>query len=190
MHDLVLVPVHLQAELDLAVHLLQHVGERVVRALEELLDVVLGAEDGAETHRQHGEIFHHQLVHVLVRQRVFTRRIEDDERTVGDDGGEFFVRNGVDLVAAAADADRPEIARDIGLDDAVNVLALLRFGLLRLCLIFHFVGDLGGMTRSIQYKPFCQPAGSPPSPKTGSANISARCRGARCTNRTPCGFPR
>src|SRR5213082_33421 len=53
---------------------------------------------------------------------------------------EFFVRNGVDLVAASADSDRHEIARDVGLDDAVNVLALLRFGLLRLCLIFHVRG--------------------------------------------------
>ena len=33
-----------------------------------------------------------------------------------------------------------EIARDVRLDDAVNVLALLRFGLLRLRLIFHVVG--------------------------------------------------
>ena len=82
----------------------------------------------------------------LLRQRKPSEslaEIEDDERIVGDDRCEFFVRNGVDFVAAATDADRPEIARDIGLDDAVNVFALFRFGLLRLRLVFHVVGASG-----------------------------------------------
>src|ERR1051326_5697330 len=135
--DLVLVPVHLEAELDLPLHLLEHVAERLVRPFEELLDVVLGAEDRAERHRQHGEVLHHQLVHVLVREGVLARRIEHDQRTVRDDGAELLVVDGVDLVAAPADADRAEVLRRLGFDDAVDVLPLLRLSLRRLNLFVH-----------------------------------------------------
>src|SRR5690349_23043960 len=35
-------------------------------------------------------------IYVLVGQRVLAGRIEDDERAVGDDGGELFVVDGVE----------------------------------------------------------------------------------------------
>ena len=77
---------------------------------------------------------------MLVRERVLARRIEDDQRAVGDDGREFFVVDGVDLSPRPPMPTAPKSRGDVGLDDAVNVLALFGIGLLRLRLIFHVVG--------------------------------------------------
>jgi hypothetical protein len=66
---------------------------------------------------------------VLVRERVLARRIEDDQRAVRDHRSELAMVDAVDVIAAAADADRPEVALRVRLDDAVDVLALFRFRL-------------------------------------------------------------
>ena len=84
-----------------------------------------GAEDRAEAHGDDGELVHHRLVDVLVRQRVLARGVVDDHRRIGDDGRQPAVVDGVDLVAAAADADVAESAWLTALDDAVDVLALV-----------------------------------------------------------------
>ena len=76
---------------------------------------------------------------MFVRERVFARRIEDDERTIRHDRAELFVVDRVNLVAAATDADRPEVARRLGFDDAVDVLSLLSLRLNCLRLLFHSV---------------------------------------------------
>ena len=73
---------------------------------------------------------------MLVGQRVLARRIEHDQRAVGNDGGELLVLHGIHAVAAAADAHCAELARRVRLDDAVDVLALFTVGLNRLSLFF------------------------------------------------------
>src|SRR5438132_2317119 len=79
---------------------------------------------------------------MLVREGVLAGRIENDQRAVRHHRGEFFVVHGVDAIAASADSYRTELARNVGLDDAVDVLSLLSFRLDRLCLIFHGASNL------------------------------------------------
>jgi hypothetical protein len=47
-HDLVAIPEHLQAELQLVLHLREHVGKRVVGGAQELEDILARLEDRAE----------------------------------------------------------------------------------------------------------------------------------------------
>ena len=70
---------------------------------------------------------------MFVSEGVLARGVEDDQRAVGDDGSELFVVDGIDAVATPADADAAEVARRVRLDDAVDVLSLLRFGLRSPC---------------------------------------------------------
>src|SRR4051812_10807172 len=67
MNDQVAIPQNFQSELQLILHLVQHVGERVVRGPQELDDVVVGLEDRAERHRNDGVLLHDRLVDALMR---------------------------------------------------------------------------------------------------------------------------
>ena len=109
--DLVAVPQHLQAELELVLHLVQHVAERLGRRAQQLDDVLARLEDGAEGHRDDGVLAHHRLVDALVREHVLARRVEHFERRVGDDRREVLVVDGVDVGRIGADADRAELQR-------------------------------------------------------------------------------
>ena len=120
---LIAIPQHLQAELELVLHLVQHVAERFGRRAQQLDDVLARLEDRAERHRDDGVLAHDRLVDALVREHVLARRVEHFERRVGDDGGEVLVVNRVDVGRIGADADRPEAQRIGRLDDAVDVLA-------------------------------------------------------------------
>jgi hypothetical protein len=130
-HDPVPVPQHLEAELDLVPHLVQHVVEGPVRGLEQLHDVLLRPEDGAEGHGDHRELPHHRLVHQLVGEYVLPRRVVDPDGRVAHHGSEVLEVDGVDHVRIAADPDGTELPVLIALDDAVDVLAFVggrRFG--------------------------------------------------------------
>src|SRR2546423_15070355 len=118
--DALAIPVDLQAELDLAGHLRQHVAQGVVGSAHQLHDVVFRAEEDAEGHRQNGELAHHGLVNLLVREDVLARRVVDLYGRVRDDRREAVVVDCVDLVAAPADADGDETARDCRLYTAVD----------------------------------------------------------------------
>ena len=72
--DLIAVPQHLQAELELVLHLVEHVAERVVGRPQQLDDVVARLEHRAERHRDDGVLAHHRLVDALVREHVLARR--------------------------------------------------------------------------------------------------------------------
>src|SRR5947199_78535 len=85
--DLVALPEHLEAELDLVLHLEEHVDEGAVGAAQQLDDVVARLEHGAERHRDDRVIAHDRLVHALVGQHVLARGVEHLERRVGDHGG-------------------------------------------------------------------------------------------------------
>ena len=112
----------LSAELDLVLHLVENVAERLIRRAQELGDVVLGAEHRAEGHRDHGELLHHRFVHELVGEHVVPRRVVDDNRRVADDGREILERHGKHALSAA-DADRAEVALPIASHDAVDILS-------------------------------------------------------------------
>src|SRR5919204_3936361 len=72
---LVAVPIHLETEFELVLHLLQHVAQGVVGVLEELNDVLLGLEERAEAHRHGREAaLDDRLVDVRVGQHVLARR--------------------------------------------------------------------------------------------------------------------
>ena len=120
--DLLAIPQHLEAELDLVLHLVQHVAERLIGRAQELGDVVLRAEHGAERHRDDGELLHHRLVHELVRQDVVARGIVDDDGRVADDGREVLERDR-EHALPAADPDRSEVSLAVASHDAVDVLA-------------------------------------------------------------------
>ena len=123
---LIAIPQHLQAELELVLHLVQHVAERLGRRAQQLDDVLARLENRAERHRDDGVLAHHGLVHALVREDVLARRVEHFERRVGDDRREVLVVHGVDVRRIGADADRSEAERVARLDDAVDVLAAAR----------------------------------------------------------------
>src|SRR5205085_4488803 len=82
---------------------------------------------------------------MLVRERVLASGVENDERTIRNDGGEFVEMDRVHAVAATADSDCAEILRRLGLDDAVNVFAVFGFGLIGLRLFAHRIAS--GETR-------------------------------------------
>ena len=123
--DLFAVPQHLEAELDLVLHLVEHVAERLVRGAQQLGHVVLRAEHRAERHRDHGVLAHHRLVHELVGEDVLARRIVDDDRRVAHHRGQVLIGDGEHLLSAA-DADGAEVALAIAPDDAVDVLSAVR----------------------------------------------------------------
>src|SRR2546425_3952826 len=121
--DRLAVPVHFQAELELVLHLLENVAERVVRVLEELRGVLFGLEQRPEAHRHRREavVDHDDLVHVLVGERVLTCRVVALERGAAYACREVAVVHSEDVIAAAADADLAEASRLAALDDAVHV---------------------------------------------------------------------
>src|SRR5687768_15973447 len=75
--DLLPVPQNLEPELDLVLHLVEHVRERAVRRPKQLGHVLFRAEDRPEGHRNYRELPHDGFVHELVRQHVLARRIVD-----------------------------------------------------------------------------------------------------------------
>ncbi len=123
--DLVAIPEHLEAELYLAVHLAEDVGEGVVGRPQQFLDVVVGLEDRAERHRNHGVMLHHRLVHALVRQDVVARRVPNADWRVRDDRGDVLEVHGVHVRRFESPCRARQMDRLARLDDAVNVLALV-----------------------------------------------------------------
>ena len=119
----VAIPVDLEAELELVLHLLEDVAQRVVRVLEELDRVFLCLEERSEAHRHRREaiVDHHDLVDVLVRERVLASRVVHLKGRPADNGGQVPVVHRVDLIATPADPDLAEAARLGGFDDAVHV---------------------------------------------------------------------
>ena len=117
------VPQHLEAELELVLHLVEHVGERAIGGAQKGRHVVAGLEHRAERHRQHGVLAHDRFVDPLMGEHVVAGRVEHAERRVGDDGRQVVAAHGVDRGRFLADADRPERERLVGADDAVDVAA-------------------------------------------------------------------
>src|SRR4051812_46593812 len=122
--DLVAIPQHLQPELELVLHLVQHVAERVVGRAQQLHDVVVGLEHRAERHRDDRVLLHDGLVDALVREHVLASRILDDHRRVRDHRADVLVVDRVDLGRIGPESQRAEAERLLGADDAVDVLAL------------------------------------------------------------------
>src|SRR5262249_46150147 len=120
-NDLVSVPVHFQAELELARHLVQNIFERGVNALEHFADIVIGAKHGAKAHGNDGVIPHHGFDHVLMGQRIFARGIEDVDGGIADHGGNVLVIDGINQFSGAANAAFAERDSLFGLHDAVYV---------------------------------------------------------------------
>src|SRR5438876_1641633 len=127
--DLVALPEHLEAELDLVLHLEEHVDERAVGATQQLDDVVARLEHGAERHRNDRVVAHDRFVHALVGQHVLAGGVEDLDRRVRDDGRDVLVMHGRDLGGNGAEADGAEAQRIFRPDDAVHVLAAALHGL-------------------------------------------------------------
>ena len=69
-------------------------------------------------------LVHDDLLDVLVRERVLTRRVVDQERRAAHDRREVAVAHREDLVTAAADADMAERLGVPRFDDAVDVDAV------------------------------------------------------------------
>src|SRR5438128_1446924 len=86
LEHLLAVPVDLEADLELVLHLQEDVAKRVVRVLQELDRVALGLEERPEAHRHRREavVDHDDLVHVLVRERVLARGVVDREGSAAD----------------------------------------------------------------------------------------------------------
>ncbi len=120
---LIAIPQHLEPELELVLHLVEHVAERLGRRSQELDDVFARLEDGAERHRDDGVLPHDGFVDALVREDVFPRRVEHLERRVGDNGRQVLVVHRVDIRRIRADANGAEAQWVARLDDAVHVLA-------------------------------------------------------------------
>src|SRR5213593_1586486 len=121
--DLVALPEHLEAELDLVLHLEEHVDEGAVGATQQLDDVVARLEHGAERHRDDRVIAHDRLVHALVGQHVLARGVEDLDRRVRHHGRDVLVVHRRHLGGHGAEADGAEAQRVLGPDDAIHVLA-------------------------------------------------------------------
>src|SRR4029079_19210221 len=121
--DLVAVPQHLEAELELLLHLAQHVAERVVGRSQQLHDVVVGLEHRAERHRDDGVLLHHRFVDALVGEHVLAGRVLDDDRRVVHDRGDVAEVDRVDFGRFRPQPQRAEAQRLLGADDAVDVLA-------------------------------------------------------------------
>jgi len=60
---------------------------------------------------------------LLVRENVFAGGVINNQRRVGDDSGQAFVSDRVNVIAASADSHRAERPGLRGFDDAVHVLA-------------------------------------------------------------------
>ncbi len=103
--------------------LFEDVGEGLVGRAQQLHDVVVGLEDGAERHRDDGVLLHHRLVDALVGEDVLAGRVLNDHRRVRDDRGDVAVVDGVDLGPIRPDAELPEAQRAIRFDHAVDILA-------------------------------------------------------------------
>src|SRR6185503_18235326 len=103
--DLVAVPEHLEAVLELVLHLRQHVGKRVVGRAQQLDDVFTRLENRAERHRDDGVIAHHRLVDAFVRQDVLARGIERRQRDFRDDRRHVLEVDRVDLGPLLVHAD-------------------------------------------------------------------------------------
>ena len=67
-------------------------------------------------------LLHDGLVHELVREHVFPRRIVDDDRCVADYGSEVVKRDGVDALPTT-DANSAELSLPVAANDAVDVLS-------------------------------------------------------------------
>src|SRR6266536_1288884 len=74
-----------RSELELVLHLVEHVAECFGRRSQQLDDVLARLEDRAERHRDDRMLAHDRFVDALVREDVFPRRVEHFERSVGDD---------------------------------------------------------------------------------------------------------
>src|ERR1051325_5454172 len=144
--NLLSLPNDLETELDLVPHLVEHVAERLVRGAEQLTDVILRTEDGAEGHRDDRVLAHHRLVHELVREDVLARRVVDDDRRVADHRGEVVEVDGVHALSAT-DADRSEFAGTIAADDAVDVFAAFPSAGDRMRVRFRGARLIGGLVR-------------------------------------------
>src|SRR4051812_13509824 len=122
-HNGVTLPSYLQAELDLAGHLLQNILQRRVNAFQDLADIVIGAEHRPKAHWDNGVSLHHGFDDVLVGEGVLAGRIEDIHGGVADNGGDVAIINGVDQIAGAANADLAKCGSFAGTDYSVNVAA-------------------------------------------------------------------
>src|SRR5438876_517107 len=110
LEHLLAVPVDLETDLELVLHLQEDVAQRVVRVLQELDRVALGLEERPEAHRHGREavVDHDHLVHVLVCERVLARAVIDLEGSAAHDGREVAVMDRAHFAGAAAGRDRGE----------------------------------------------------------------------------------
>ncbi len=79
-NNLIPIPEDLETELELVLHLVQHVAERLVGRAQQLHDVIVGLEDRAKGHRDDGVVLHDRLVDPLMGEDVVAGRILDDQR--------------------------------------------------------------------------------------------------------------
>ena len=124
----VAVPQHLEAELELGLHLVDARRRTRVRRLQKRRHVVAGLEHRAERHRQHGVFSHDRFVDPLMRQHVVARRIEHAQRRVRHDRGQIVAAHRIDRRRFLADADGAEGQRLVRADDAIDVAALAGAG--------------------------------------------------------------
>src|SRR5260370_10397397 len=110
-NDPVAVPGDFDSELHLARHLFQHIFQRGVDALQHLADIIIRAEDGAETHRDDAMRLHHSLDNVLVGQGVFACGVEDEDAGLAHHGCDIAMVHAINLLADAAHARAAETDR-------------------------------------------------------------------------------
>src|SRR5207247_3392407 len=105
------IPVHLEAKLELVLHLLKDIAQSVVGVLEEFDRVLFGLEERPEAHRDRREavVDHYDLVDVLVGQRILAGWVVDLERGPADHRREVAVLDGEDIVPTPADTDLSEV---------------------------------------------------------------------------------
>src|SRR5437660_558161 len=122
---MVAVPGDFETELQFAGHLLEHVFERVVNALEHFTDVIIGAENCAEAHGNDGVILHDRFDHVLVGQSIIAGGIKDKYRGAADHRRHVAMVGRIDIFLDAADTALAEGHGRPGLNDPIDIPAFL-----------------------------------------------------------------
>src|SRR6476469_8350286 len=96
-----------------------------MNALKHLLDIFSRTKYGAKGHRHNGMILHDGLHHMLMSQGVITRGIKDEDRSTADNGSNITVMDGENIFLKCANAAPAKAAGNRGLDDAINIQALM-----------------------------------------------------------------
>src|SRR4029077_4945614 len=121
----VAVPGNFEAEFELAGHLLEHVFERRIDALEHFSDIVVRAEDRAKAHGDDGVILHLRFDHMLMGQGIVTGGVKDKDGSAADHGRDIAIVDGIHVFIDAANAAAAEANGRARFNHAINVPAFL-----------------------------------------------------------------